>query len=38
MPPGMLPSFVLLIDEDGLTDALLDFVTDPHASRNDRPR
>jgi hypothetical protein len=31
------PFFRLLIDEDGLTDALLDFVTDPNASRNDRP-
>ncbi|MBV9580410.1 MAG: hypothetical protein JO057_17635 [Chloroflexi bacterium] len=38
---GMLrpasPVFRLLIDEDGLTDALLDFVTDPQATRNDRP-
>ena len=38
---GMLrpasPFFRLLIDEDGLTDALLDFVTDPRATRNDRP-
>jgi len=31
------PVFRLLIDEDGLTDALLDFVTDPQATRNDRP-
>ena len=31
------PFFRLLVDEDGLTDALLDFVTDPHASRNDLP-
>lgn len=31
------PVFRLLIDEDGLTDALLDFVTDPRATRNDRP-
>jgi hypothetical protein len=31
------PFFRLLIDEDGLTNALLDFVTDPRASRNDRP-
>ena len=31
------PFFRLLIDENGLTDALLDFVTDPRASRNDRP-
>ncbi len=30
------PFFRLLVDEDGLTDALLDFVTDPRASRNDR--
>jgi hypothetical protein len=29
--------FRLLVDEDGLTDALLDFVTDPHATRNDLP-
>ena len=37
---GMLrpasPFFRLLVDEDGLTDALLDFVTDPRATRNDR--
>ena len=31
------PFFRLLVDEDGLTDALLEFVTDPHGSRNDRP-
>ena len=31
------PFFRLLVDENGLTDALLDFVTDPQASRNDRP-
>jgi hypothetical protein len=31
------PFFQLLVDEAGLTDALLDFVTDPRASRNDRP-
>ena len=31
------PFFRLLVDEDGLTDALLDFVTDPTARRNDRP-
>jgi hypothetical protein len=31
------PFFRLLVDEDGLTDALLEFVTDPHASRNDLP-
>ena len=30
------PFFHLLVDENGLTDALLDFVTDPRASRNDR--
>lgn len=30
------PFFRLLVDEDGLTDALLEFVTDPRASRNDR--
>jgi hypothetical protein len=30
------PFFRLLVDEDGLTDALLDFVTDPRATRNDR--
>ena len=36
---GMLrpasPFFRLLVDEDGLTDALLDFVTDPRATRNE---
>ncbi len=31
------PFFRLLVDESGLTDALFDFVTDPQASRNDRP-
>jgi hypothetical protein len=31
------PFFRLLVDEDGLTDALLGFVTDPSATRNDRP-
>ena len=31
------PFFRLLVDEVGLTDALLDFVSDPRASRNDRP-
>ena len=31
------PFFRLLVDEDGLTDALLEFVTDPRASRNERP-
>jgi hypothetical protein len=31
------PFFRLLVDEDGLTEALLEFVTDPRASRNDRP-
>jgi hypothetical protein len=31
------PFFRLLVDESGLTDALLAFVTDPRASRNDRP-
>jgi len=31
------PFFRLLVDEDGLTDALLGFVTDPSAARNDRP-
>lgn len=30
------PFFRLLVDESGLTDALLDFVTDPRPSRNDR--
>src|SRR5215472_5351774 len=37
---GMLrpasPFFHLLVDEDGLTDALLEFVTDPSGARNDR--
>ena len=45
-PPGLgsdgllrpaSPFFRLLVDEDGLTGALLDFVTDPRATRNDRP-
>jgi hypothetical protein len=31
------PFFHLLVDESGLTDALLDFVTDPRATRNDKP-
>jgi hypothetical protein len=31
------PFFRLLVDESGLTDALLEFVTDPCASRNERP-
>ena len=31
------PFFRLLVDEDGLTDALLQFVSDPRASRNDLP-
>jgi hypothetical protein len=31
------PFFRLLVDEDGLTDALFEFVTDPRASRNERP-
>jgi hypothetical protein len=39
-PEGVLrpvsPFFRLLVDEDGLTDALFEFVTDPHASRNER--
>jgi hypothetical protein len=30
------PFFRLLVDENGLTDALLEFVTDPRGSRNDR--
>jgi len=29
--------FRLLVDEDGLTDALHEFVTNPRASRNDLP-
>jgi len=40
-PEGIIrpasPVFRLLVDEDGLTDALYDFVTDPRASRNDKP-
>lgn len=31
------PFFRLLVDESGLTDALLEFVTDPRGTRNDRP-
>jgi hypothetical protein len=31
------PFFRLLVDQDGLTDALLEFVTDPRGSRNERP-
>ncbi|HEV7662723.1 MAG TPA: hypothetical protein VGQ62_04250 [Chloroflexota bacterium] len=31
------PFFRLLVDEDGLTNALLEFVTDPRATRNDMP-
>jgi hypothetical protein len=31
------PFFRLLVDEDGLTDALFGFVTDPSGTRNDRP-
>jgi hypothetical protein len=30
-------AFRLLVDEDGLTDQLHDFVTNPRASRNDLP-
>jgi hypothetical protein len=30
-------AFRLLVDEDGLTDQLHDFVTNPHASRNNLP-
>jgi hypothetical protein len=29
--------FRLVVDEDQLTDAMYDFVTDPRPSRNDRP-
>ena len=40
-PEGVLrpasPFFRLLVDEHGLTDALLEFVTDPRGTRNDRP-
>jgi len=45
-PPGLghdgvlrpaSPFFRLLVDENGLTDALLEFVTDPRATRNDLP-
>jgi hypothetical protein len=31
------PFFRLLVDEAGLTDALLEFVVNPRASRNDLP-
>jgi hypothetical protein len=31
------PYFQLLVDEQGLTDALLAFVTDPRSTRNDLP-
>jgi hypothetical protein len=31
------PFFRLLVDENGLTDALFDFVTDPRGTRNERP-
>ena len=31
------PFFRLLVDEDGLTDALLEFVSNPRATRNDLP-
>lgn len=32
-----MPSFFRLVtDNDQLTDAMFDFVTDPHPSRNDR--
>ncbi len=31
------PFFRLLVDENGLTDALLEFVTNPRATRNDLP-
>jgi hypothetical protein len=41
VPEGVLrpasPFFRLLVDESGLTDALLEFVTDPRGTRNDRP-
>lgn len=41
VPEGVLrpasPFFRLLVDEHGLTNALLDFVTDPRGSRNERP-
>jgi len=45
-PPGLgndgvlrpaSPFFHLLVDEDGLTDALLQFVTNPRATRNELP-
>jgi len=41
VPEGVLrpasPFFRLLVDENGLTDALFDFVTDPRGTRNERP-
>ena len=40
-PEGVIrptsPFFQLLVDETGLADALLAFVTNPRASRNDMP-
>jgi hypothetical protein len=40
-PEGIIrpasPVFRLLVDEHGLTDALLEFVRNPRASRNDLP-
>jgi hypothetical protein len=40
-PEGIIrpasPVFRLLVDEHGLTNALLDFATDPRASRNEMP-
>jgi len=33
----MSPFFRLQVNLDDLTDAMFDFVTDPHPSRNDRP-
>ena len=35
--PHMARFFHIEVDESALTDALYDFVTDPHASRNERP-
>ncbi len=35
--PHMARFFRIEVDESALTDALYAFVTDPHASRNDRP-
>lgn len=29
--------FRLVVDQDQLTDAMFEFVTDPHPSRNERP-